>query len=107
LLELFKEILELNDFKVIGEAHNGEECIKKLENLKQTPEFVLLDHRMPHGDGLEVTKKLISKNPELKIILMSGDVSIEDEALNAGAAKFIKKPFSMKALFSTIYELSI
>jgi CheY-like chemotaxis protein len=105
LIELFRELLETNGFSVIGEAYDGEDCITKLNNLGETPEFILMDHRMPNGNGLEVTKKLISKNPDLKIILMSADLSCEQEVLNAGAVKFIKKPFKIETLINAIHEL--
>lgn len=63
-------ILELDDdLEVIYDADNGEELIKKLE--AQVPEVILMDLKMPVMDGMEATKLIKAKYPEVKILILS------------------------------------
>jgi YesN/AraC family two-component response regulator len=45
-----------DEIKIIGEAHNGAECVKKLGELK--PDILLLDLRMPDKNGLAVLEEV-------------------------------------------------
>lgn len=103
--EAYCEMLELKGHKVIGNALNGIECLEKINNSGKKPDFILMDHRMPVKDGIEVMKELLETQPELKIIIISADESVEKIAKVAGAIKFIKKPFEMRVLFDTIENL--
>ena len=87
---------------IIGEACNGNECIQKLMNAENDPEFILMDHRMPIKNGLEAMKELLKINANLQIIFVSADKSVRSEALASGAISFIKKPFNLKTIYATI-----
>ncbi|UCH90372.1 MAG: response regulator [Thermoplasmata archaeon] len=109
LHELYRDILELKGHKVVGEAYNGKECIEKLlkenPNPVKEPEFIIMDHRMPILNGLDTMKILLEKKPEMKIIFVSADVTVKDEAMAAGSAGFIKKPFNINTFFKYIGSL--
>jgi two-component system chemotaxis response regulator CheY len=109
LLEIYTNILELKGHEVVGRASDGFECINKLSELigdkpseSTTPDFILMDHRMPVKNGLETMKELLTTNPDLKIIFISADITIRNEALSNGAVDFISKPFNMSTLFESI-----
>jgi response regulator of citrate/malate metabolism len=110
LLEIYRNILELKGHEVIGQAHDGLECINKIigdsngskPEIKKMPDFILMDHRMPIKNGIDTMKDLLEKRPELKIIFVSADISVKSEALFAGAIDFIVKPFNMQTLFDTL-----
>lgn len=57
---------------------------------------VVLDLRMPGMDGLETLKILLERRPELPVIMMSayGDLNTAVEAVKAGAADYLPKPFN-------------
>ena len=55
---------------VVGEAANGAEAIEAAEKLQ--PDAVVIDLRMPLMDGLEATRILRYRFPDLKIIVLSG-----------------------------------
>lgn len=65
---------------------------------------LVCDLRMPDIDGLELQKRLISRNGTLPIIFVTGfaEVGIAVEAMRQGAFDFIEKPFSMQALLGKI-----
>jgi two-component system response regulator FixJ len=64
----------------------------------------LLDLRMPEMDGLEVQAHLLLINPDLPVIVMTGqgDVQTAVRAMKAGAVDFIEKPYSDDALIAAI-----
>lgn len=105
LHNLYRQLLELNGHKVVGVAYNGKECIDKFACDGQEPDFLLMDHKMPVKNGLETTKELLKNKPGLKIIFISGDTALKDEALGAGAVTFIEKPFDIHTLYKAIEKL--
>jgi DNA-binding NarL/FixJ family response regulator len=79
---------ELDNFKVIGIAKDGEELLRFINEGKK-PDIVILDICMPKVDGLEVGRKLKLMLPECKIILCSmyykPELKTKIEALNPDA----------------------
>ena len=65
---------------------------------------VLTDVRMPELDGLELQRRLIQLGIKLPVIVMTGhgDVPIAVEALKAGAADFLEKPFDDTQLLAAV-----
>lgn len=89
-------------FDVIGEAINGKEGI--IQYFKHKPDIITLDINMPDINGIEVAKQIISKDPNAKIIAISGNLedSITQEILNAGALEYIQKPFQNAYLWDKL-----
>ncbi|HTI41560.1 MAG TPA: sigma-54 dependent transcriptional regulator [Vicinamibacterales bacterium] len=60
-------------------------------------DLVLLDFKLPDGDGLSVLKKIKEVSPEIQVILMTGYSSIETavEAMKLGAYHYVNKPFNL------------
>jgi DNA-binding NarL/FixJ family response regulator len=70
-------ILSLRQYTNISfvlEAENGEDLLQQLE--KDQPDLVLLDLRMPGKDGIETTKEISKKYPQIKILIIT---MFEDE----------------------------
>jgi DNA-binding NarL/FixJ family response regulator len=65
-----KSFLASNDeFDIIAEAENGEECMALLKDLK--PDVVLSDLNMPIMDGMELTKQISKHYPDIKVIVLT------------------------------------
>jgi FixJ family two-component response regulator len=66
---------------------------------------VLLDIEMPGMSGLELHRRLIGEGWRIPIIYITAHVApkIRQEAIRAGAAAFLSKPFSEDALFQAIH----
>jgi two-component system, chemotaxis family, chemotaxis protein CheY len=77
----------------LREAADGEEAISLLGHA--VPDLVLLDLLMPRMSGLEVLERLRARWPRLPVLVISSldTKSLVDQALGAGAAGFISKPF--------------
>lgn len=88
--------------EIIGEASNGRELLKLLE--QHTPDLVLLDIGMPIMDGCAAAKEATKLYPDLKILALS---SFDDEMhyhkmIDAGAKGFIIKDTNKKELEQAI-----
>lgn len=79
---------------LIDDAINGEEALVKLE--ASSYDLLLLDLKLPGMNGMEVLKQVRKAYPALKVVIISahGTIQTAVEALKAGAADFIEKPFT-------------
>ena len=57
------------DIEVIGEADNGREAIAKVDELQ--PDIVLMDHTMPILNGLEATRQIKKRFPEVRVLILT------------------------------------
>lgn len=102
---IFKKILLLYGFEIVGIADNGEEAVNLFKSLSDKPDVILMDYRMPVKNGIEATKEILQINNHTKIIFTSADNSIKKEALSIGAMGFQEKPFKIKELIGKIQKL--
>jgi DNA-binding response OmpR family regulator len=75
-------------------AVNGEEALQKLE--EESFSMVFLDLKLPGMDGMEVLHRIHQDWPSVPVVIITahGTIDTAVEAMKAGAADFIKKPFS-------------
>ncbi len=98
-----KEILEKQvDFKVIGEASDGEEAIKLATRL--LPDIVIMDIDMPKMDGIEATRQIIAKCPDLAILVLTvyDDSEHVMNILEAGAVGYLTKRAFAKEIIHAV-----
>lgn len=106
IVELYRDILQLRGYKVVGTAFDGEEAVRRYMSSEEKPDVIIMDHRMPVMNGVEATKEIIKTNPVQKIIFVSADVLIEKDAREAGAAEFLPKPFRMDDLIEKMQRVA-
>jgi CheY-like chemotaxis protein len=104
--KIMKELLELSGYNVVL-ASNGAEGIEKAK--EELPDVVVMDLRMPNMDGVEAIKHLksdpaVSNIPVIAISAWTSKRARED-ALRAGAVKFLAKPFDSNRLINEINTL--
>ena len=58
-----------SQIEIVGEAATGKECVSLAEQIK--PDVILLDIRMPDGDGLQALEKLQCVVPDSKVVMLS------------------------------------
>ncbi|MEU7871107.1 response regulator transcription factor [Dactylosporangium sp. NPDC049140] len=81
----------LPDIEVVGAAADGAEAVDLAVRLR--PDIVLMDLRMPRCDGVEATRRLRERAPEVRVVVLttySDDRSVL-EALRAGAKGYLTK----------------
>jgi DNA-binding NarL/FixJ family response regulator len=93
------------DISVVGEAMTGEEMIELVPKVE--PDVVILDMRMPKGDGLSTLAKLKADHPDLKVIILSMFEEPDDinKALEKGASGYVVKSINPLDLPSTIRQV--
>ncbi|TFJ93032.1 response regulator transcription factor [Lentibacillus salicampi] len=98
-------ILEQDDnITVVQEAANGEEAIEILET--HLIDFIMMDVRMPVMDGIEATRKIKQKWPDIKILILTtfNDDEYVVEALKEGANGFLLKISESDKLIEAVYS---
>jgi len=95
-------LLAGTEIEIVGEAANGKEAIKQAQKLK--PDVILLDIRMPDGDGLAIMDKVRAKSPDSKIVMLStyDNPTYIARAVALGAADYVLKGSPREALIATI-----
>lgn len=101
-----KDILEKNNYEVVGEAQNGIEAIEKYKEL--SPDIVTMDITMPEMDGVEALKEIKALDADAKILMCSamGQQSMVMDAIRAGAVDFIVKPFDTERVIHALDKVS-
>ncbi len=91
LREVLRRSLEDAGVDVVGEAGDGDEAVLLAERLR--PDVVLMDVTMPRTGGVEATKIIRSRHPDVEVLIltMHADASVVTEAVRAGAAGYLVK----------------
>ena len=92
---------EENGFQLIGSAPDGEIALDMIEI--ERPQIIITDIKMPFVNGLELTKAVKTKYPEIKVILLSGyeEFNYAKEALKLKAFDYVLKPVDNNLLLET------
>ncbi len=92
--------------EVLAEAENGEEAIKLLDYFQ--PDIILMDIAMPKLNGIETTKRALKKQPNLKILALSGfdDDKYYFSMVEAGVKGFVLKNSGIAELKNAINEIN-
>jgi two-component system, chemotaxis family, chemotaxis protein CheY len=102
---MLKDIFADDQFEIIGEAANGVEAVEKFKELK--PDLTTMDIVMPFKSGIEATKEILGVNKAALIIMCSalGQESLVMEAIEAGAADFVVKPFKPEDVHRVVQKV--
>ena len=103
--DLLTRFLEMRGHSIAGNAFNGAEAVDIFSSLVPRPNLILMDYRMPVMDGIEATRKILEIEPKARILFLSADNRIKDEAMEAGACDFLRKPISCSEIIITIEKL--
>jgi DNA-binding NarL/FixJ family response regulator len=96
-----RALLEIQpDMQEIGMAPNGHKAVELVEELQ--PDLVLLDAQMTDMTGIEVTQRIKSRWPNVKVILMTMYADYRSKAIEAGADAFLTKGFPPEHILSLI-----
>lgn len=103
---MIKDIFtQSTDFEVVGEATHGLEAVERYKELK--PDLVTMDIVMPFKSGIEATREIVRFDPGATVVMCSalGQEQLVMEAIEAGAADFIVKPFKAEEVLQVVRKV--
>ena len=88
----------------VFEASNGKQALQIIRS--EDIQLVLTDIKMPHMDGLELSRRAKEENPALQIIIFSGysDFTFAQEAIRYGVTEYILKPVNPEDFHKVIQK---
>jgi DNA-binding NarL/FixJ family response regulator len=99
----FRMILEAEpDLEVVGEAADGREAVQMVD--RHRPDVVLMDLRMPVLDGIEATRQILARHPEVRVVVLT-TFDLDEyvyASLRAGASAFLLKDAKEERLVAAI-----
>lgn len=102
---LLRDIFTAGGYEIAAEAANGVEAVDKFEETR--PDLVTMDIVMPFKSGIEATRDITRTHPDAVIVMCSalGQESLAMEAIEAGAADFIVKPFKQDDVLAVVRKV--
>ena len=104
--EGLKQLLELDEnFRVIGQAGDGEECLRLLK--KELPDVLLLDINMPNMNGIEVLEHLKKEYSGVKVLILTihNEVEYLLKAVDIGCNGYVLKDSNFAMLKKAIHSV--
>jgi DNA-binding NarL/FixJ family response regulator len=98
-----KSLLEGTDIRIVAEATSGNAALKLA--IKHRPDLVLLDVRMPDGDGLNCLARIKVDLPNMPVMMFSSfdNPTYVARAVALGAAGYLSKSASRKEIIDAIH----
>lgn len=102
-----KALIASGNIEIIGEASSGKELWRLLENHK--PDIILMDISLPDTSGIELTRMLTDRFPQIKVLILSmySDESFINQSIKAGAKGYLHKNTTREEMLiaiDTIYS---
>ena len=97
---------EKEGYEFVGDASDGELALPVI--LKEKPDILITDIRMPFMDGLELSRMVKAELPDIKIVILSGydDCEYAKQAIKIGVAEYLLKPVSSAVLLEHLSEIA-
>ncbi len=97
---------EKEGYKFVGEASDGELAYPMI--LKERPDILITDIRMPFMDGLELSRLVKQELPDIRILILSGydEFDYAKEAIRLGVTEYLLKPVSASKLLESLKGVS-
>ena len=103
--QMIRAIIEPEGHEVIGEATNGIEAVELYKELQ--PDLVTMDIVMPKRSGIDAVEAIMVDDPAACIVMCSalGQEKLVMEAIEAGAADFVVKPFKAEEVLRVVHKV--
>jgi len=101
--EGLRQLIETDDhIEVVAEASNGFECLQLLD--KSSPDIIFMDVKMPGISGIETTRLVCKKYPNVKVIMLTiyDDEQYIKDAIRVGAKGYVLKKVKRDELIKIV-----
>lgn len=95
------------DIEIVGEAEDGWSTVRMAEEL--LPDVVIVEVDMPDLNGVEVTRRIVTRHPAIKVLALSNylDRRIVTSIMKAGALGYLTKDCSAEELIQAIHAVTV
>jgi DNA-binding NarL/FixJ family response regulator len=102
---LLTTLLTAHGYKIVGSLADGNTVMESIRKL--TPDIVCLDFQLPGRDGLDLLQEINSTFPEIDVLFMTASEKsgIQEQAADAGATGFLRKPFGQKQVLDELRQV--
>ncbi|MFY4728265.1 response regulator, partial [Nitrospira sp. BLG_2] len=92
------------DVQIVGEAVDGQDALRLAEKLR--PGIVVMDINMPRMNGIETTREMTARYPDVMVIGLSVNAGDDNRGamIKAGAVRLMTKESAVEELYGTIQE---
>jgi two-component system, NarL family, response regulator NreC len=103
---LRKVLQDQSDWEVVGEANDGREAVRLVQELK--PDVAILDIAMPRLNGIEATRQIARRFPDVHVLVLSmhADEPYVTQVLRAGASGYLLKDSADTDLIRAVAAVS-
>ena len=105
--EGYRRLLERRaDLRVEAEAASAEEALQRLREFE--PDLIILDLSLPNMGGIELTRRILQRQPDARILAFSmhRDPLFAAQAIRAGALGYVTKSSSPDVLIQAVYKVA-
>jgi signal transduction histidine kinase len=103
-----RQLLEMRPgYEVVGEGANGRDAVDEVARTR--PDVVLMDMNMPVMNGVEATRAIKERHPEVKVLALTafGDMSLVSASIKAGASGYLLKGGSTDELLNSLEAVAV
>lgn len=103
---MLASVLKARGYHVIS-AGNGQEAVDLYQHLRDTVCAIVLDENMPKLLGREAAKKILTNNPNARVLITSGYGKFSSDFIGkTGSVEFLSKPYSLDDLFQALDRMT-
>lgn len=105
--EGYRRLLERRaDLRIEAEAGSAEEALQRLREF--VPDLIILDLSLPNMGGIELTRRILQRQPDARILAFSmhRDPLFAAQAIRAGALGYVTKSSSPDVLIQAVYKVA-
>ena len=105
LVDLMKQMFGIHGISTVYIA-SKDDVIGQLNNMAVLPDIIIMSYRMPSTNGIKATRSILQRYPRMKIIFLTVDTGIRDEALKAGATTVLNNSVALYDIVKIINGLT-
>lgn len=105
--EGYRRLLERRaDLQIEAEAASAEEALQRLREIE--PDLIILDLSLPNMGGIELTRRILQRQPDARILAFSmhRDPLFAAQAIRAGALGYVTKSSGTEVLIQAVYKVA-
>lgn len=105
--EGYRRLLERRaDLRIEAEAASAEEALQRLREI--VPDLIILDLSLPNMGGIELTRRILQRQPDARILAFSmhRDPLFAAQAMRAGALGYVTKSSGTDVLIQAVYKVA-